>query len=518
MTADRDYDVAIIGSGAGGGTLAYSLANTGKRVLLLERGGWLPREKENWDPQEVFTNERYHTSEEWFTSDGKPFRAGTNYFVGGNTKVYGSVLLRMREHDFEAVQHHDGLSPAWPLRYETFAPYYTKAEQLYSVHGQRGSDPTEPPSADPYPEPAIRHEPRIQEVFDGLQAQGLSPFPLPVGVRLNEDEPHLSPCIKCETFDGFPCLVDAKSDAATTCVLPALQHSNVTLLTEAYVARLDTDSTGRRVSSIQVEHGGQAQEFAADIVVVSCGAINSAALLLRSANDKHPTGLANRSDQVGRNYMAHNNTAMLAVSRKPNPSKFTKTLGVNDFYWGADDFDFPLGHIQTLGKSLPAQLESDAPRRKLPGVGRTLEYIAEHSVDWWATTEDLARPENRVTLDAEARIVLSYTPNNTVPHQRLIDRLKKAAEHIDGETHILPQAVYLKKQIPIAGVAHQSGTLRFGTDPDTSVLDVNCKAHDLDNLYAVDSSFFPSSSSINPSLTIIANALRVGDLLRERLR
>ena len=301
------YDIAIIGTGAGGGTLAYALASSGKRILLLERGGWLRREKANWDARAVFVDQRYHTTEMWYDKNGQPFRPGTNYYVGGNTKVFGAVLLRMRVRDFEAVRHADGISPAWPLRYEDFAPYYLEAERLYGVHGLRGSDPTEPPCDEPYAFPPIRNEPRMQEVFDGLAAQGLHPFPLPVGVRLDEAEPHLSPCIKCDTFDGFPCLVDAKHDAQTTCVMPALRHPNVTLRTGARVTRLSVGASGREVTGIHVERDGRAEEYAADLVVVACGAVNSAALLLRSAGDQHPHGLANRSGMVGRHYMCHNN-------------------------------------------------------------------------------------------------------------------------------------------------------------------------------------------------------------------
>jgi choline dehydrogenase-like flavoprotein len=518
MSANRHFDVAIIGTGAGGGTLAHALAPSGKRILVLERGSWLPREKENWDPREVFKHERYHTMETWFDKDGKPFRPGNNYYVGGNTKLYGAVLLRFRERDFDDVRHHDGISPAWPLKYADFAPYYSRAERLYGAHGERGTDPTEPPAEGPFPFPAVRHEPRLQEVFDGLRRQGLRPFPLPVGVRLDEENRQESPCIKCDTFDGFPCLVDGKYDSDTTCIRPALEHRNVLLLTNAYVSRLETGPSGREVTGIVVEREGETERYSADMVVVACGAINSAALLLRSADDRHPNGLANSSDQVGRNYMCHNNSAMLAISRKPNPSKFTKTIGLNDYYWGADDFEYPLGHIQTLGKSHPGELEGDAPSLRIPGVEMTLEYMAHHSVDWWLTTEDLPDPDNRVTLRSDGSIRLSYTPNNREPHKRLHAKLRHAMEHVEGGmTHFLPRSVYLRKQIPIAGVAHQNGTCRFGTDPRSSVLDPNCKAHDLDNLYVVDGSFFPSSTSSNPSLTIIANALRVGDHLLERL-
>lgn len=512
------YDIAIIGTGAGGGTLAYALAPTGKRILLLERGGWLPREKENWDARAVFVDQRYHTTELWYDKNGQPFRPGTNYYVGGNTKVFGAVLLRMRERDFEAVPHYDGTSPGWPLRYEDFAPHYLEAERLYGAHGQRGTDPTEPPCDAPYPFPPIRNEPRMQEVFDGLAAQGLHPFPLPVGVRLDEAQPHLSPCIKCDTFDGFPCLVDAKHDAHTTCVMPALRHPNVTLLTGARVTRLSVGASGREVTGIHVDRDGHAEEYAADLVVVACGAVNSAALLLRSAGDRHPHGLANSSGMVGRHYMCHNNSAILVVSRTPNPSKFTKTIGVNDFYWGTDDFDYPMGHIQTLGKSLPPQLEGDAPSIRIPGVEMTLEFMTHHATDWWVTTEDLPDPDNRVDLTPTGEIRLAYTPNNVEAHRRILDRLRRALERVEGGVaHFLPHSVYLSKRIPLAGVAHQNGTCRFGTDPATSVLNVTCRTHDVDNLYVVDASFFPSSSSVNPSLTVIANALRVAGHLRDRM-
>ena len=518
MAANNHFDIAIIGTGAGGGTLAYALAPSGKRILLLERGGWLPREKENWDVREVFVKERYHTTEMWYDGRGKPFRPHTNYNVGGNTKVYGAVLFRFRERDFQEVRHHDGISPAWPLSYQDLAPYYTRAERLYSVHGRRGTDPTEPPSQDPYPFPPVSNEPRIQEVQDGLVLQGLRPFPLPLGVQLDEEHPEKSPCIRCNYFDGFPCLLNAKADAAVMCVLPALEHPNVLLLTNCQVTRLDTDPTGRQVTTIRTVHRGQPEDFSADVVVVACGAVNSAALLLRSASERHPNGLANSSDHVGRNYMCHNNSAVLTVWRKPNPSRFTRTVGINDYYWGTDDFPYPLGHFSTGLKSQPEQLETEAPSTLLPGVGLTLDYMARHSVDWWATTEDLPDPNNRVTLTRDGEIMLSYTPNNTEPHQRLLAKLRQAAERSeDGMSHFIPHDVYLSKRIPLAGVAHQGGTCRFGTDPRTSVLDVNCKAHDLDNLYVVDASFFPSSSSVNPALTIMANALRIADHLRERM-
>jgi len=513
MSADR-YDVIIIGSGAGGGTLAHRLAPSGKRILILERGDYLPRERENWSSEAVFAGERYKAHETWHDKDGKPFHPGIHYWVGGNTKMYGAVLLRLRERDFGVVPHADGISPAWPLSYQDLAPYYTEAERLYHVHGARGSDPTEPPSSDPYPHPAVSHEPRIQQLADDLARAGHRPFPLPVGIMLDEARPHESACIRCATCDGYPCLVQAKADAHVVCVKPALQYPNVSLLTGAYVERIDTSATGREASEIVVRRAGEEERYRADIVVVACGAINSAVLLLRSANWMHPDGLANGSGVVGRHYMCHNNSALIAISRQPNPTRFQKTLGLNDFYYGSDDWEFPLGHIQMLGKTDAAMFEGES-HHLLPGLAAG--KLASHALDFWLTSEDLPRPENRVLVDGDGHIRLHYTPNNLDAHNRLTRKLRHLLNHIGCEPHLLPQNAYFGKRIPIAGTGHQNGTIRFGQDPADSALDINCRAHELDNLYVVDGSFFVSSAAVNPTLTIIANALRVGDHLLERL-
>lgn len=510
--SDR-YDVIIIGSGPGGGSLAYRLAPSGKTVLILERGPYLPREKDNWRTQAVFLDNKYKAGESWTDKHGNVFQPGIHYFVGGNSKVYGAVLLRMREADFNEVRQRDGISPEWPLKYADFAPYYSEAERIYHVHGERGIDPTEPPCDEPYAWPALQHEPRIQQLYDDLEKLGRRPFPLPIGLKLREDDRPNSPCIRCETCDGFPCLVDAKADAHVACIRPALEHPNVTLLTDSYVERLETDPTGHTVTGVVVRRDGRGETYKGDVVVVSCGAINSAALLLRSANDKHPNGLANGSARVGRHYMCHNNSAMLALSLTPNPTKFQKTLGLNDFYFGADDYEYPLGHIQMLGKT-DAEMFRGETRGLVPGMA--LDRLAGHSLDFWMTTEDLPLPENRVTLH-NGGIRISYTDTNLEPHRRLADKLKGMLGSIRCESWLVSRSAYLGKRIPIAGTAHQCGTVRFGTDPATSVLDLNCKAHELNNLYVVDAGFFVSSSSVNPTLTIIANALRVGDHLLERL-
>ena len=516
------YDVIIIGSGAGGGTLAQKLAPTGKKILLLERGGFVPREKDNWDSRAVNVEAKYHTTEIWHDKDGKELHPHTNYFVGGNTKFYGAALFRLREKDFGELRHYDGISPAWPISYQDLEPYYTQAEKLYHVHGTRGEDPTEPWSSTPYPHPAVSHEPRMQHLHEDFARLGCQPFHVPLGIKLKEKDPH-SQCIRCGTCDGFPCLINAKSDAHTCGVEPALTYENFSLLTNAKVVKLETNATGREVSKVCVERDGAYEVYTADFVVVSAGAINSAALLLKSANEKHPNGLANSSDVVGRHYMGHVNSVMLAVSKCPNPTVFQKTLGLNDFYFGAPDWDFPMGHISFVGKLDGTALSAGAPAI---APGFTLDLMAKHSLDFWLTSEDLPDPNNRVTLNKKGDIVLSYTPNNVEAHKRLQTRLQslmKQQTKCDVHGHdchqgLFSRNLFLGEQIPLAGVAHQNGTIRFGYDPKTSALDFNCKAHDVDNLYVVDGSFFCSSAAVNPALTIMANALRVGDHLLARLK
>jgi choline dehydrogenase-like flavoprotein len=513
------YDVIIIGTGAGGGTLAWHLAPSGKRILLLERGDWLEREPQNWDTHEVFVDNRYISADTWYDGEGKPFQPQIHYFVGGATKLYGAALYRLRREDFGELRHHDGISPAWPISYDELEPYYTLAEQHYEVHGVRGEDPTEPPASAPYPFPAVSHEPRIQQLADDLEAAGYRPFHAPCGVRLDEARRPYSHCIRCATCDGFPCLVHAKSDAEVFGVRPALEHPNVTLLTNAHAVKLDTNPAGTSVAEVVVERDGATERYAGDIVVVACGAANTAKLLLLSATDKHPNGLANGSDQVGRNYMFHASQAVLALSRTENPTRFQKTLGLNDFYFGADGIDYPLGNIQMIGKSQAQMFRGEKPLETKLAPEWSLERMANHAIDFWLSTEDLPRPENRVTLNEDGNVRLSYTPTNEEPKKQLYRQMKALLGKLDlNPDHLIHRFAYMKTDIPVAGVAHQAGTCRFGTDPASSVVDVDCRAHELDNLYVADTSVFPSIGAVNPALTAMANALRVGDRLLERLK
>ena len=512
------YDVIIIGTGAGGGTLARHLAPSGQRILLLERGDWLLRGPSNWDTAEVFVNNRYISTDTWTNESGKPFQPQVHYFVGGATKMYGAALYRLRAEDFGELHHYGGISPAWPIAYDDLEPYYTQAEQMYQVHGAHGEDPTEPWTSAPYPYPAVSHEPRIQQLSDDLARAGLHPFHAPCGIMLNEEDMAYSTCVRCGTCDGFPCLVHAKADAEVLGVRPALAFPNVDLLRHAEAVRLETNPSGTAVTQVVVNHDGHLERYAGNIVVVSCGAANSAKLLLASANDNHPAGLANSSDEVGRNYMYHDSQAVLALSREPNPTVFQKTLGVNDFYLRGPDFDYPMGNIQMIGKSRPEMYRGEKPLETKLAPTWALRDVAGHAVDFWLSTEDLPASDNRVTLDRDGNIRLKYNPTNSTAAQRLYHQLKSMLSDLGMHSdHLIHRFAYMKSDIPLAGVAHQAGTCRFGTDPTTSVLDINCKAHDLDNLYVVDTSFFPSIGAVNPALTAMANAIRVGDHLLQRL-
>ncbi len=509
------YDIIIIGTGAGGGTIAYKLAPSGKSILILERGDYIPKEKENWDPREVFTLGRYRTTEKWYDQDNQTFSPYTHYCVGGNTKVYGGAMFRLRESDFQEVKHFGGTSPAWPIRYQDLEPYYTEAERLYSVHGERGVDPTEPLATVPYPFPPLPHEPSMLELYHQLQSLGYQPFPLPIGVRLGDNGKTGTSPLKLSNFDGFPDITEAKADTQVVSIRQALTLPNVTLLHHALVEKLITDQTGKSVSKVEVTHQGEKIHFEADIVILAAGAVNSAALCLRSANAQHPKGLANRSDMVGRNYMLHQNGAVIAISNKLNTSQFQKSFALADFYHRADDAPYPLGTIQLMGKSDPDTL-LDLAKDHFPG--KSFEELSTHSIDFWITAEDLPDPNNRVMVRKDGSIQTIYQPNNREAYIRLKAKLHHILDQLGGVDPLQKDSIRVGYDLGISGVSHQNGTMKFGTDPQTSVLDIHCKAHDVDNLYVTDSSFFVSCGAFNPSLTIMANALRVGNHILERLQ
>ena len=516
------FDVVIIGSGAGGGTIAQRLAASGKSILILERGDQLTREAENWSPKAVFVQRRYRTQEKWYDKHDKPFQPNTHYWVGGNTTFYGAALMRLRGRDFGEVQHAGGVSPAWPISLTDLAPYYMEAETLWRVHGARGDDPTEEGTEPPYAFAPVHDDPGIAQLRGHWVAQGWKPFTLPLGINLDQAHPVTSPCIRCKTCGGYPCLLKAKSDARTIAIEPLMGMENITLLTGRKVTRLETDPSGRTVTEVVCQTEQGEERWTGDIVVLAAGAANTAAVLLASANAAHPNGLANSSDQVGRNYMFHTLTAMVSLTAAHVDITFPKTLACNDFYWSDPDgsYDKPMGHIQLLeymsGQTLEGQVSDWLPPGLMPDF--ISEGVAERMLSMLVISEDLPLPENRVRLSSDGRICLDYTYNNLEGHERLVKKLHASLDGFVDRAHPISQHHFdFGSLLPLYGTAHQAGTVRFGKDPKSSVLDVWCKAHELDNLYVTDTSFFPSIGSVNPTLTTVANALRVGDHLLDRM-
>ena len=519
------YDIIIVGSGPGGAGMAWRLARTGKRILLIERGDYLKREPQNW-ASEYFVNCHYAAKRSWHARDDSRFQPLMYSYVGGNSKFFGSVLFRLREQDFAEIRYPDGVSPTWPVGYDEFEPYYQQAEELYHVHGLRGEDPTEPRASGPYPHLPVSHEPRIAELAAGFSREGLRPFHLPTGVLLTEDEHGQatpgSPCIKCGLMNGFPCPTNGKADAQVICVDPALRDCpNLTLSTNTDIDRLITDASGRVVTGVVGTKNGERFEAQADIVVVACGALLSALLLLRSANDAHPNGLANGSGQVGRNYLRQNITLVLGISRTPNLTRHQKTMGLNDYYLGnpdlKDNFPFPLGNFQLFGKVDGVMMRGQGLPNLLQWLPEApFDVVASHCISFECFSEDLPKPDNRIYYkDGAVRLDLFET--NVKAHQLFRRKIQEKISGFAMSTHLIDRTLFVGRAFGYDATTHQAGTLRFGDDPATSVLDRWCKAHELDNLYVTDASFFPSIGAVNPTLTIIANALRVADYVADRI-
>ncbi|MFM8894072.1 MAG: GMC oxidoreductase, partial [Actinomycetales bacterium] len=471
------------------------LAQRGVDVLVLERGGRLPREEQNWSPEAVFAERRYRPNEMWRDAQGRPFAPGVHYLVGGNTKVYGSSLPRLREQDFAETAYPSGISPAWPFGYADLEPYYCQAEALYRVHGTTGEDPSEPWRSQPYPYPAMPHEPYVQQTIERLRVQGLHPSSTAMGIDLGPG----GACIRCRTCDGFPCRIDAKSDAEVCALEPAIATGRVRLLTNARVTNLIT-AGGRddRVTQAIAEINGEPVRVEAAAYVVSAGAANSAALLLRSRSDRWPNGLGNGSDLIGRNYMVHNNTHIAAVDpRRANDVTFAKTIAVTDRYLEFGD-GYPGGTLQAIGKVQGVMMKTHATRVPLPVLNR----IAGRSSEWLVMSEDLPVAGNRVLVDDDGGIRVHWQRSNYDRHELLLAWAKQSL-------HRAGYAAIFEQRFGIGLNSHMCGTAVAGTDPAHSVLDPWCRMHEVPNCFVVDSSFFPSSGAQNPALTIAAQALRV---------
>lgn len=493
-------DIVIIGSGVGGSAVAHQLAGSGAKILILERGDFLPNEPQNSDADAVFRQARYKTRDEWQDASGARYRPGQYYYVGGHTKFYGTAMFRFRPDDFKATRIDGCVSPVWPLSYDDLAPYYADAERLYGVRGHAGVDPTEPPRAD-FPHPAIPHEPVIAALAKRLGAQGLHPFSMPSAVDFGEG----GTCQRCGTCDAFACRFDAKGDAETRVLRPLLAHRDVRLERRAEVTRLIVDDQGHRIIAAEVRRGGEMIRVEAPLFVLSAGAINSALILLRSACAAAPNGIANRSGVVGRYLMNHHLTGLMGVNPfKVNDTKFPKTLSVNDFYHGLPSDADARGNMQMLGN-----IQGPMIRATYPATPRILaDWLGRHSVDVLAMSEDLPSPDSRVRLLQNGQVEVDYRPAGTHAHDRFVRHIKRVLRRAGFP-------MVLRHSFGIHAPSHQCGTVRMGDDPESSALNALCRAHDHPNLYVVDAGFFPSSAALNPALTIAAAALRVGAHLRE---
>jgi choline dehydrogenase-like flavoprotein len=504
MPQTYSADIVILGSGPGGSALAYALKDSGAEVLVVERGGYLPIEPANWDARAVFAHGRYKTSETWFdTVRDRPYRPGNHYWVGGQTKLYGANLQRFRVEDFQGLRHVEGPTPAWPIAYADLEPYYTEAEALFAVRGEAGIDPTEPPRSAPYPYPPIPHEPAVAALVEALRAQGLHPHPLEMAIHWGEGG--CNPEHPCTGCDGFPCLAGGKGDAERQCLRPALLSPRVRLLTDTRATWLTTTDSGRRIAAVEAERLGEPVILHGSTFVLACGAVNSPAVLLRSQDAAWPQGIGNRHDQVGRRYMLQNQSALMTV-RPFGKTRLTmqKTVGLHDFLFRAPGFPHPAGAIQTLGKLTGVMIQADQPYLPRPLVNA----LAERSIDWWMTTEELPDPENRVRLGAGGRIEVTWRPNNEGAHAVLLREVKRALRRAG-----YPLAFH--RRFGIEANAHQCGTLRMGEEPADSVCDPAGRVHGLANLFVSDASLFPSCTAMAPTLTIAALSLRLGRRLSE---
>ena len=495
----RHYDVAVVGSGAGGGTLAWALARRGRKVLLIEQGDHLPAEPDNATDAGVFGN-KYFTREPMDIC-GRRHDFPVHAYVGGQTKLYGAALYRFREADFGELHFPDGVSPAWPLGYDELEPWYCEAEKLYRVHGAADEDPTEPPRSCDFPFPAVEHEPFVARLVARLRRQGLHVSAIPKAIDLQTD----GNCRLCTTCDAYACPTHGKLDTEVACIRPALATGNLTLLTGATCRRLLTSEDGRRVTGMELDHEGQTRSVDADIHVAACGVVHSPALLLRSACAAHPHGLANSSGLVGRNLCGHNASFFFLPGLKPVPALHQKTFAVHDFYLGEAGFPYPMGILQAAGR-MPVWQHVDGWQRPVA------EFLGRRSLMCFIMSEIWPDPDNRISLAADGAVRVDFRPNNVKGFRRLRARFMSVFRRAG-----YPAVV--SSRHPGVGIPwHPVGTLRFGNDPASSVLNTWCQTHDVDNLYVVDSCFMPSAGAVNTSLTVMAQSLRVADHIHRRLQ
>ncbi len=489
-------DVVIIGSGIGGASIAEALAPSGKRVVVLERGAALQSGPHDRDAKAIFGDGVFRPDERWLDGADRPFSPGNYYCVGGNSKFYGAVMLRYREADFRPIVHQGGATPGWPISYAELAPFYDQAEALYRVHGAMGEDPTEPARRGCYPDGPVPDEADVTDLRERLTAVGLSPASLPLAVDLGKWL-----AAGQTTWDAYPNTCGGKSDGET--ILQEAQTKGlVELRTESVAEQLELDADGK-VAAVLYRQNGALKRIAAPVVVLAAGAVQTAALLLRSATESCSAGAANSSDQVGRNFMNHNCSAVLALHpMRRNRAVYQKTLMVNDYYHSDGSGGAPLGNVQMLGKITGPILAATS------GLPRPIaSWIAARSFDFYAMSEDLPRADSRVTLE-NGQVKLDWKRSNWEAHERLVAVLKRKLRQAGFP-------VVLSKAFDRRTPSHQCGTARMGLDPKTSVVDGFGRSHDHPNLFIADASVLPTSAAVNPALTIAALALRTGKHIKE---
>ena len=487
-------DIVIIGSGMAGASLAAGLAPSGASIIVLERGHQIPDNAPARDPWRIYTNSAFRAQETWLDAQGQSFEPGNYYNVGGNSKLYGAVLIRYREEDFSELEHHDGVSPAWPISYAELAPWYDAAEALYQVRGDVASDASEPAHGSAYPYPPVPDEPAIGAARKRLETAGVKPFSLPLGVDVDR-------WLQAGKtgWDGYPDLRCGKMDAETCGMAAALKHENVDLVTGAEVMSLKADPQTGHIHEVVYRQGDEDIRLTPKVVAVCAGAVQSAALLLRS-------GVANSNDQVGRCFMNHNASALIAIDpRFRNDAIYQKTFGINDWYLSDGNGGRPLGNVQLLGRVTPDILKIQVPTLPMP----LARWISGHALDLYAISEDLPDPESRIVLK-DGKIQLIWQRSNMTAHRKLVAKTRKTLRAA-GFPIVLSRL--FDGRVP----SHQCGTVRLGNDPKTSVVDPDCRSWDHPNLFVTDAGALPTSAAVNPALTVAALSLRAAETIKQDL-
>lgn len=506
--SQKKYDAIVIGSGFGGAMTAYQLVRAGMRVLMLERGDWVPRTPENWGLQGSIDLTPFYdkSSPLRVLKGGNKKTMGLYSCVGGPSVFYGGVSFRFRERDFEPNPEITGHSGAeWPLRYSDLEPYYTHAETILNISGETGTDPTEPPRSAPYPQGPAPLADISRRVKKGAEHFGLRPFQLPLAI--NYSDGMRNGCVNCPTCDTYACAISAKNDLSVM-VLPALIKDGLTLKTNAVVTRLL--ATNGRIHAVEYadKTSGERAHFEADRVILSAGALASPQLLLASGlQAKNPGGSV-----IGRYLMRHVNAIVFGIfpEQADKENRFHKQLAILDYYFGYPGSSFrKLGSLQqmpTPSKGLVQQA--------IPGfLGKWVSQGVPLLTGLLAIAEDQPQFSNCIAIDSSQKDVFGL-PQAVITHRyskrdlAALQMLTGAAKKIMSRSGALTHYVH-----HIRTFSHAVGTVRMGVNPTQSALDEYCRFRGIDNLYVVDGSFMPTSAALNPSLTIAANALRVGEMI-----